>query len=291
MEDYKSQRSVAWHEFRKNKIGGSDAAAVMGLSPWKTSKQLWEERKGLRVPFSGSKASERGIELEPHALKFAERETGLSFSADVLQHPVHDRIIASLDGIDRDKKVICECKASQRFYDMAETGEVFPDVMCQIQHQLFVSRFEKAILCCYDGFRGKIIDIERNDDFISCLLEKELEFLEILDGDTPPDDKDKLEQIQLEEEENKLVLQWIDSSRQLKSLEEKEKALKQKIISLGQGKDAYLLYKNETVVKMNKIQRKGTVDWDGVCKKFSINKKEIETFRKEQIEYYKLVSM
>lgn len=42
--------SPEWLEFRKTGIGGSDAAAILGLSPFKTNIQVWEEKVGLRTP-------------------------------------------------------------------------------------------------------------------------------------------------------------------------------------------------------------------------------------------------
>lgn len=39
-----------WLEERKEGLGASDAAALLGLSPWKTNVQLWEEKCGLVIP-------------------------------------------------------------------------------------------------------------------------------------------------------------------------------------------------------------------------------------------------
>ena len=36
-----------WLQARRRGIGGSDAAAVLGLSPWKSNVRLWEEKTGL----------------------------------------------------------------------------------------------------------------------------------------------------------------------------------------------------------------------------------------------------
>ena len=41
---------VEWLEARKDGLGASDAAALLGLSPWKTNVQLWEEKCGLVIP-------------------------------------------------------------------------------------------------------------------------------------------------------------------------------------------------------------------------------------------------
>ena len=39
-----------WLEHRRDGIGASDAAAVLGVSPWKSNEKLWEEKTGLIVP-------------------------------------------------------------------------------------------------------------------------------------------------------------------------------------------------------------------------------------------------
>lgn len=41
---------AGWLEARKDGLGASDAAALLGLSPWKTNVQLWEEKCGLVIP-------------------------------------------------------------------------------------------------------------------------------------------------------------------------------------------------------------------------------------------------
>lgn len=42
-----SQGTPEWHEWRKNGIGGSDATVVEGISPYRTPRQLFYEKKGL----------------------------------------------------------------------------------------------------------------------------------------------------------------------------------------------------------------------------------------------------
>ncbi len=57
----------AWHEWRRGGIGSSDAAAIMGVSPWRTPKEVWEEKVyGTSVIIDNS-AMARGRELEPIA--------------------------------------------------------------------------------------------------------------------------------------------------------------------------------------------------------------------------------
>ena len=35
-----------WHELRASSIGGSDVAALLGISPYKSKWQLWMEKSG-----------------------------------------------------------------------------------------------------------------------------------------------------------------------------------------------------------------------------------------------------
>ena len=42
--------SPEWLEFRKTGIGGSDAAAILGLSPFKTNVEVWEEKVSIKTP-------------------------------------------------------------------------------------------------------------------------------------------------------------------------------------------------------------------------------------------------
>jgi len=55
-----------WHELRKSGIGGSDVAAVVGVSKWTSAYALWAQKSGL-IPddFSDSEAMEWGRLLEP----------------------------------------------------------------------------------------------------------------------------------------------------------------------------------------------------------------------------------
>ena len=67
------------HEWLNNRglIGGSDAGVILGVCPWKTNEELWEEKCGYRKPVDisdnplvkyGTKAEEYLRNLHPHRL-------------------------------------------------------------------------------------------------------------------------------------------------------------------------------------------------------------------------------
>lgn len=62
------QTREEWLTCRQNGIGGSDAASVLGLNPYKSNVQLWREKTGLIVPedISDNPAVKFGKEAEAH---------------------------------------------------------------------------------------------------------------------------------------------------------------------------------------------------------------------------------
>lgn len=57
-----------WLIGREKGIGASDAAAILGLSPWKSNLQLWLEKTGQRTTaeITGNEAIDLGNRLEPN---------------------------------------------------------------------------------------------------------------------------------------------------------------------------------------------------------------------------------
>lgn len=56
-----------WLEQRTKGVGGSDVAAIMGLSPWRTPMQVWAEKTGRAEPedLSGKPCVTFGVTMEP----------------------------------------------------------------------------------------------------------------------------------------------------------------------------------------------------------------------------------
>lgn len=59
--------SPEWLEARRSRIGGSDIAAIMGLSPWCSARQLWHRKRGTIDDKPSSDLMEAGHYVEPAA--------------------------------------------------------------------------------------------------------------------------------------------------------------------------------------------------------------------------------
>jgi putative phage-type endonuclease len=174
------QGSPEWHEYRRKKIGGSSAPTIMGLNRFQTAHELWEEMVGLREPQKENEAMREGKRLEPIARKIVEEGRGIVFPEEVHDLGKYPHIYCSYDGINHETEEILEIKSSVWFYSQAEKTLVPESVNCQIQHGLMVAGYSKGIFAACHPQTEKVITIgvERDNEFIAAMFEKELEFYE-----------------------------------------------------------------------------------------------------------------
>lgn len=82
-------------------VGGSDVAAIFGLSPWMTPLELWKIKKGQMKPKEKSNSGqlEMGHLLEPIAAHWFARKTGYTVTDDtnLYQHADHPYALANFD--------------------------------------------------------------------------------------------------------------------------------------------------------------------------------------------------
>jgi len=99
-------------EFKKGKIGASQCAAALGVSPWQSQAGLYHEILGNVIPEPLGEKGIIGNEMEPVIIKAYERETGIKVYPvpDTLIHPKHPWMIAHLDGAMPEYQMTLEIK-------------------------------------------------------------------------------------------------------------------------------------------------------------------------------------
>lgn len=147
-----------WLQGRKGRIGGSDAAAVVGASPYMSNTDLWEIKTGRKAQYdiSGNELVRYGTQAEDHLREMFK----LDFpDYEVFYEPnnlwLSDETPfahASLDGWlvdDRGRKGILEIKTATitSAVQRAKWKDSIPQqYYCQVLHYLMVTGFEFAIL-------------------------------------------------------------------------------------------------------------------------------------------------
>lgn len=190
-----------WLEERKNGIGGSDAATIMGLNPYKSTIDLWEEKTRRKEaedisdkPYVKYGTNAENLLRELFKLDFPKYEVRHEENA-VIKHPTHPFLFASLDGTLVDTETgelgILEIKTTNILQSMQKEKwkERIPDnYFCQVLHYLNVTGYSFAILKAqlkfdYDGdivlhTRHYYIDRKEVEQDIKLLNDKEIEFWE-----------------------------------------------------------------------------------------------------------------
>ena len=96
-------------------VGGSDAPAVLGISPWATPYDLWLSKLGHTTALATSEPMRWGSLLEPVILGEYVRRTRRTVheKPDMLRHPTHQFMLAHLDGRIVDESRIVEIKTAR----------------------------------------------------------------------------------------------------------------------------------------------------------------------------------
>lgn len=173
------QRSKEWLQWRRTKIMASDSPSIMGVSPYKTPEQLFHEKTHCYEQ-NVNPWMQRGVDLEPVALKLFEKESGLLLFPCVGEHE-NGWMAASFDGMTLEEDAIIEIKVpGKKDHQLALEGKIPPKYYPQLQHQLFVCGLSVVFYYSFDGQTGKIIEVKRDDNYIETMIEKEKEFWNIL---------------------------------------------------------------------------------------------------------------
>jgi putative phage-type endonuclease len=131
-------------EERKFYIGGSDAAAILGLSRYRTPLQVWAIKTGQVAPedISDRVAVKLGNKLEQTVAEFFMEETGKKVQrvSETLYHPSYPFLGANIDRLVIDEKAGLECKTANQFKMREWEGEEIPqEYQVQCLHYMAVT--------------------------------------------------------------------------------------------------------------------------------------------------------
>lgn len=145
MEDWigsdTTQGSAAWIAARGKRLGGSEIAAVLRISPYKKRRELWEEKTGRRLVRSIGHLPHvrRGIEAEPVARDLLERRRSVVYTTPVLVHPRYPWAVASLDGLCATHTLEIKTMSLEKHLDVRDYGEIPDYYECQLQWGLWIA--------------------------------------------------------------------------------------------------------------------------------------------------------
>lgn len=185
---------AAWLAERRTGVGGSDAAAAVGLSKWRTRLELFLDKRG-EMESTESEPMFWGTALEPVVRQVAADRLGLEIEIPnrILRHPKVQFAIATVDGIGfspSGQKRLYEGKTARTSEGWGEAGsaDIPQEYLLQVQHCLFVTGLDVcdvAVLIGGSDFRTYEVPADR--DLQQMLIDQEAEFWAMVQNNTPPE--------------------------------------------------------------------------------------------------------
>jgi putative phage-type endonuclease len=183
-----------WLAERRKGIGGSDAAAVLGLNKWKSSYTLWADKTGRLPEQEDNEAMRQGRDLEAYVACRFSGATGKKVRRrnGFIRNPIYPFAHANIDRVIVGESAGLECKTTSVLsVERYKNGEFPEEHYVQCLHYLAVTGFKKwylAVLVLNQGFM--IFEIERNEGEIKALMDAERDFWEkyVLTDKPPPAD-------------------------------------------------------------------------------------------------------
>ncbi len=182
-----------WLAVRKGGIGGSDAAAILGLSPYRSIVEVFRDKVTDEIDGIESEAMYWGTVLEDAVAQEFAKRTGFKVRRvnAVLQHPTIPYLLGNIDrqivGLPEGPALL-ECKTTSAFRRSDWDHNQVPDgYYAQVQHYLAVTGWSQGWMAVLIGGQDfRMVQIPRNEEFIQAWLEKAADFWLCVETLTPP---------------------------------------------------------------------------------------------------------
>ena len=190
---------------RTKYLGGSDAAAILGVSPWTTPFMLFQKKTGAYVEEltpAKRRILERGHRWEPIVLEMLVDElTDRGHDVEVVAtgqrylDPEFDFLAAEIDAelIVDGEPVNGEMKTAGYFAAGAwgeyDSNEVPIYYLAQVMHGLMIQPRQRAVVAAVTGFdeRPMIRWVDRDEETIAAIRAREIEFWQRIQTGEAPD--------------------------------------------------------------------------------------------------------
>ncbi len=246
------QNSPEWHAWRAGGIGASEAPIIMGTSKFRTAYELFRIRRGIGPPPPPNsfvdRIRERGHRLEPVARAAYERHTGTTVTPLVAASAAYPFVRASFDGYNGFDAIPVEIKCpGDTAHALALKGVVPPEYYDQLQQQMFVAEANYAHYYSFDGEKGVLLKVPRNQKRIDQILVAVQDFWHRLQTGKWGTD-----------EWTAAAAAWISANHNMQLAQEREEAARALLVSLmPKG----LKRHEANGVSVSLSSRKGNIDW------------------------------
>lgn len=293
-----------WLQWRKGGIGSSDAPVVMGVSPYRTPYQLWEEKTGkVESADVDNFVTRKGNEYEPIARAKYEVQTGITMPPCRVQHKDYSFIRASMDGFNQEENRGIEIKyVGIDDHNRAKNeGIVPPQYKAQMQHQLIASGAKAIDYCSFSVPSGKdkdgqkikadpsngdlfILEVLPDMEWINKYISEAIKFWKLVETDEEPELIDKDFKIIKSSEFKNMSELYLRFDWEVKEAERKLKESRE-MIEKHIGDKSRIIFES-TGLKVIKTYRKGNVDYKKVPELKGVNLEQYRGKTSSSFRFY-----
>jgi putative phage-type endonuclease len=254
------QNTEEWKSFRKNRLGASEAAIVLGISPYTTPFTLWQRKLGLIPEQETTSAMQRGKTLESEALVYINVNTYGKYEPAVVESEKNPFMCASLDGlcVTPDKTYACEIKCLN--LNDHDNEYVPAHYIPQLQHQMYCCDLQEITYVGYHPNSQKplyTILVPRDEEFLADYIVKAKAFWDCVTSFTAPaltekDYRDFTKNAQYAA----LDAAYVDIDEKLKGLEKQKDEIRKLMEAMSEGNNIVGPY-----TKMTHYPIQGKIDY------------------------------
>ncbi|QDV34935.1 YqaJ viral recombinase family nuclease [Tautonia plasticadhaerens] len=179
-----------WHAQRRTGIGGSDCAAVLGLSKWKSPYQLYLEKIGEAEPEDETWEMMRGKAMEPLLRQHYADTTGqvVMLPDGAIRSDAYPFMIYNPDGLTEDRLQEFKTAAYGKEWGEAGSDEIPHEYLLQVQHGMIVTGRQVAdVTVSIASNRPKYFVVQADPELQEIIVEAEAQFWRMVEDRTPPE--------------------------------------------------------------------------------------------------------
>lgn len=282
------QNTQEWLDFRKNRIGASDVAPILGLSPYTTRMELWRQKMGIDESNHETHAMRYGKENEEFIRSEMNRLLKADFKPACFEDEESPWLMCSVDGFDDATEILIEIKcANEADHNLARRQIVPPKYGPQLQTIMHVCKAYSIWYCSFHKGDLQYFLVHVDTNYIDHMIPKLRDFWDSLQNFTKPEIDEKHKEFIKEEvkyilnegdEWDQLALGWLSIQHEKKELEKSEKIYRERIMSICQEKNM-----RGCGLKVTKRVRIGSVLYADVPELKGV---DLEKYRKEKTIYW-----
>lgn len=181
------QGTKEWLDWRRQGIGASESAALLGVCPYKTPLMLWKEKVAGEVEDTSAETNvfAKGHAIEAQMRGAYEFETGLEFPPCLMEYPDWPIIRASLDGWNSDTRKGIEIK----FVGADKMQLAIPvHHITQLQHQMLVANVDEwTYIRSTDGVHYNAVKVQADKKMQMDIVSAGMKFWEQVTSKQQPE--------------------------------------------------------------------------------------------------------